>query len=98
MNDLKTESRKKRRTSGEIDKVLRRLAQAPETVNQIYELAESLYMRDAGAMARLSLDDIEQVGEVLRQTEKDIEKMKKQFCDLGAVEGGFQSERIPIGF
>ena len=98
MNGLKTESKKKRRTAGETDKVLRRLAQAPETVNQIYELAESLYMRDAGATARLSLDDIEQIGEVLRQTEKDIEKMKKQFCNLETVEGGFQTEKIPIGF
>ena len=98
MNGLKTESKKKRRTSGETDKVLRRLAKGPETVNQIYELAESLYMRDGEATARLSLDDIEQVGEVLRQTEKDIEKMKKQFCDLAVVEGGFQTEKIPIGF
>ena len=98
MNGLKTESKKKRRTSGETDKVLRRLAKAPETVNQIYELAESLYMRDGEAMARMSLADIEQVSEVLRQTEKDIEKMKKQFCDLAGVEGDFQAENIPIGF
>ena len=98
MNGLKTESKKKRRTSGETDKVLRRLAKAPETVNQIYELAESLYMRDPSAAGRMTFSDIEQVGEVLRQTEKDIEKMKKQFCDLAMIEGGFQTEKIPIGF
>ena len=46
----------------------------------------------------MSLADIEQVGDYLRQIEKDIETMKKQFLDLAAVEGGFQPEKIPIGF
>ncbi|MBA3634363.1 MAG: hypothetical protein H0W58_16375 [Acidobacteria bacterium] len=98
MNGLKIESKKKRRTLDATDICLRRLVKAPETVNQIYDLAESLYMRDGGATARLSLADIEQVGEVLRQTEKDIERMKKQFCDLAMVEGNFLPEIIPIGF
>ncbi len=98
MNGLKTKGEKKRRESDATDICLRRLARAPETVNQIYDLAESLYMRDGGAAARLSLADIEQVSEVLRQTEKDIERMKKQFCDLATVEGNFQPEIIPIGF
>ena len=81
------------------DKVLRRLARAPETVNQIYELAESLYMREeGGASGRMTFSDIERVNEVLRQTERDIEMMKKQFCDLAGAEGGFQPEKIPTGF
>lgn len=95
MNGLKE---KKRRVKDATDACLRRLVKAPETVNRIYDLAESLYMRDEGAAARLSLADIEQVGEVLKQTEKDIERMKKQFCDLATVEGNFQPEIIPIGF
>ncbi len=98
MNGLKLKGEKKRRVSDATDICLRRLARAPETVNQIYELAESLYMRDGGAAARLSLSDIEQVSEVLRQTEKDIERMKKQFCDLATVEGNFLKEIVPIGF
>ncbi len=98
MNGLKLKGKKKRRTKDATDVCLQHLARMPETVNQIYDLAESLYMRDGGATARMSLADIEQVGEVLRQTEKDIEKMKKQFCDLGTVEGSFQPEIIPIGF
>ncbi len=98
MNGLKPKGEKKRRVSDATDICLRRLARAPETVNEIYDLAESLYLRDGGSSARMSLSDIEQVSEVLRQTEKDIEKMKKQFCDLGTVEGSFQPEIIPIGF
>lgn len=98
MNGLKIKGEKKCRPLNATDVCLRQLIKAPETVNQIYDLAESLYMRDGGASARLSLADIEQVSEVLRQTEKDIEKMKKQFCDLGTVEGSFQPEIIPIGF
>ncbi|CAN5735241.1 hypothetical protein BH24ACI2_BH24ACI2_12180 [soil metagenome] len=98
MNGLKIESKKKRRATDPTDICLRRLAKAPETVNQIYDLAESLYMRDGGATARLSHADIKQVSEILRQTEKDIEKMKKQFCDLATVEGSFQPKIIPIGF
>ncbi len=92
MSDLKIKGEKKRLVSDATDVCLGRLVRAPETVNQIYDLAESLYMRDGGATARMSLADIEQVGEVLRQTEKDIEKMKKQFCDLGTVEGNSLTE------
>ncbi len=98
---MKTKDRRDRRTIDSNDEALRRLARAPETVNQIYEFAESLYMRDGDGKAmkaRMSLADIEQVSEYLRQTEKDIETMKKQFLDLAAIEGGFQPERIPIGF
>ncbi len=98
MNGLKLKGEKKRRVSDATDICLRRLARAPENVNQIYDLAESLYMRDGGATARLSLADIERVSEVLRQTEKDIERMKKQFCDLATVEGNFLTEIVPIGF
>ncbi len=98
MNGLKPKGEKKRRVSNATDVCLGRLVRAPETISQIYDLAESLYMRDGGAAARLSLTDIEQISEVLRQTEKNIEKMKKQFCDLAGVEGNFQPEIIPIGF
>lgn len=84
------------------DEVLRRLARAPETALQIYELAESLYMRDGGdggaAGQRMSLADIERLQEYLRQTENDMQAMKKQFQELAAVESGFQTEEIPIGF
>jgi alpha-amylase/alpha-mannosidase (GH57 family) len=46
----------------------------------------------------MSLVDIEQVQEYLRQTENDVQAMKKQFLDLATVEGDFQTEKIPIGF
>ena len=79
---------------------MRRLARAKDSALQIYELAESLYMRDAGGAgaARISLADIERINEVLRQTTSDIEKMKKQFLDLATVEGSFHGEQIPVGF
>ena len=80
------------------DEALRRLVKAPETANQIYELAESLYMRDGATGQRMSLADIEQINEYLRQTENDVLAMKKQFQELVAVESGFQTETIPIGF
>ena len=98
---MKTKNKNVRRdaldASGE---ALRRLARAPESALQIYELAESLYMRDGGVATgqRMSLADIEQVNEYLRQTENDIQAIKKQFQELAAVEGGFQTEKIPIGF
>ncbi len=95
---MKTKAKNDRRAIDSNDEALRRLVKAPETVNQIYELAESLYMRDGAATARMSLADIEQVGDYLRQTETDIETMKKQFLDLATIEGGFQPEKIPIGF
>ncbi len=95
---MKTKSKNVRRATDASDEALRRLVKAPETALQIYELAESLYMRDGAATARMSLADIERVNEYLRQTENDIEKMKKQFMDLAAIEGSFQPEKIPIGF
>ena len=98
---MKTKSKKVCRDAlGVSDEALRRLARAPETALQIYELAESLYMRDGDGTAgqRLSLADIEQVNEYLRQTENDVQAIKKQFQELAAVEGGFQTQKIPIGF
>ena len=84
------------------DEALRRLIKAPETALKIYELAESLYMRDGdngGAMRqRMSLADIERVQEYLRQAENDIAAMKKQFLDLATLDGNFQPEKIPVGF
>ena len=95
---MKPKTEKNRRPSGENDEVLRRLTRAPETALQIYELAESLYMREGGAAARMSLADIERVGDYLRAAENDIEAMKKQFRDLAEIEGSFQPEKIPVGF
>lgn len=80
------------------DEALRRLTRAPETALKIYELAESLYMRDGTTGQRMSLVDIEQINEYLRQTENDVQAMKKQFQELAAIEGSFQTEEIPIGF
>ncbi len=98
---MTTKSKKVRRDAlGASDEALRRLARAPETALQIYELAESLYMRDGGGATgqRMSLADIEQVNEYLRRCENDVQAIKKQFQELAAVEGGFQTEKIPIGF
>ncbi len=86
------------RTTGATDEVLGRLVKVPETALQIYELAESLYMREGGAAARMSLAEIEQVGDYLRQCENDSEAIKKQFRDLAEIEASFQPEKIPIGF
>ena len=99
---MKTKSRRVRRDAHDAsDEALRRLTRAPETVNQIYELAESLFMSDGddgGAGRRMSLADIEQINEYLRRTENDMQAMKKQFQELAAVESGFQTQKIPLGF
>jgi hypothetical protein len=89
-----------RRASSPSDEVLRRLIRAPETANQIYELAESLYMRCGGAgwAGRMSLADIERIGEYLRQAERDDEAIKKQLYDLTRVQSDYTSEEIPVGF
>ncbi len=79
------------------DKTLRRLVNAPETANQIYEFAESLFLRDETA-ERMSFADIAQINEFLKQTENNLKWMKKQFQDLAEIEGGFQSEIIPNSF
>ncbi len=98
---MKTKSEKVRRDALDAsNEALRRLARAPETALQIYELAESLYMLDGGGAKgqRMSLAAIEQINEYLRRTENDMQAMKKQFQELVAVESGFQTEKIPIGF
>ncbi len=98
---MKTKNKTDRRDEfDESDKALRRLVKAPESALKIYELAESLYMRDGenSTGARMSLADIEQIGEVLRRAENDIAWMKKQFLELATLEGDFQTDRIPIGF
>jgi hypothetical protein len=99
---VKTKNKNDRRDALDAsNEALRRLTRAPENALKIYELAESLYMRDGGDGAtgqRMSLVDIEQVQEYLRQTENDVQWMKKQFLDLATIEGGFQTEKIPIGF
>jgi hypothetical protein len=98
---VKTKNKNVRRDALDAsNEALRRLARAPESALKIYELAESLYMRDGGGATgqRMSLTDIEQVNEYLRQTENDVQAIKKQFQELVAVESGFQTEKIPIGF
>ena len=98
---MKTKNKTDRRDEfDESDKALRRLTRAPESALKIYELAESLYMRDGenSTGARMSLADIEQVGEVLRQAENDIAWMKKQFLELATLDGDFQTDKIPVGF
>ncbi len=95
---MKRKTKNDHRVSGANDEVLRRLVKVPETALQIYELAESLYMREGGATARMSLADIEQVGDYLRRCENNIEAIKKQFRDLAEIEGSFQPEKIPVGF
>jgi hypothetical protein len=99
---VKTKNKNVRRDALDAsNKALRRLARAPESALKIYELAESLYMRDGGDGAtgqRMSLTDIEQVNEYLRQTENDVQAIKKQFQELVSVESGIQTEKIPIGF
>lgn len=103
LSGVKRKNRSDRRDNSSVsDEALRRLVKAPETALQIYELAESLYMRDGGDDAatgqRMSLADIEQINEYLRRTENDVQAMKKQFQELAAIEGGFQTEKVPIGF
>lgn len=81
--------------------VLRRLAGAPETAHQIYELAESLYLRSENGdatTARLTLADIEQIGKYLREVEACDREMKKQFAELATVPGEFHPPKIPVGF
>ena len=99
---MKTKNGSDRRdNSSANDEALRRLVKAPETALKIYELAESLYMRDGDDRAtgqRMSLADIERLQEYLRQTENDVQAMKKQFQELTAIENGFQTKEIPIGF
>ncbi len=95
---MKQKTKNNCRTSGANDASLRRLICAPETALQIYELAESLYMREGGAAARMSLAEIEQVGDYLRQCENDSEAIKKQFRDLAEIEASFQPEKITVGF
>ena len=96
---MSNKTRKNRRASDAADIVLRRLARAKESAHQIYELAESLYLqRENGVAARMTLADIERINEYLREIENDSKRMKKQFADLANLEGGFQPEKIPIGF
>lgn len=99
---MKTKKRRVRRAAlNPCEEALRRLVKAPETALKIYELAESLYMRDGDDVAgrqTMSFADIELVGDYLRQAENDIAAMKKQFLDLAVLEGDFQTDRIPIGF
>lgn len=99
---MKTKSKNDRRKANQTEIVLRRLARAPETAHQIYELAESLYLRngdDGGAASgRMTLADIEQIGKYLREVENHDREMKKQFAELATVPGEFHPPMIPVGF
>ena len=95
---MEIKSRESRRKTSATDEALRRLVKAPETAHQIYELAESLYLRENGDAARMTLADIERINEYLREVENDSKRIKKQFLDLASVEGDFHGEIIPVGF
>lgn len=97
---MKTKNKNDRREASQTDTVLRRLVDAPETAHQIYELAESLYLRreNGDASARLTLADIEQIGIYLREVENSDREMKKQFAELATVSGEFHPPKIPMGF
>ena len=96
MKPKRENDRSKKRAAG--DACLRQLIRAPETALKIYELAESLYMRDGEGAGRMSLADIEQIGEYLQQAERDGEAMKKQLYDLTGIQSDYASEEIPVGF
>jgi HPt (histidine-containing phosphotransfer) domain-containing protein len=99
MNRARNKAKKSREPQDATDIVLRRLARAPESAHQIYELAESLYLqREEGRAACMSLADIERVGEYLREIDEDAKRMKKQFADLATAPGSFQPKSIPVGF
>lgn len=99
---MKTKSKNDRRKTDSTETVLRRLARAPETAHQIYELAESLYLRngDGGGAAsgRMTLADIERIGEYLREVENHDKLMKKQFAELATLTSEFHPPKIPVGF
>ena len=95
---MRNKSKQGEREPDATDVVLQRLARAPETAHQIYELAESLYLQREEDAARISLADIERIGEYLREIDADSKRIKKQFADLADLEGSYQPEKIPIGF
>lgn len=82
--------------TGVSDKVLKKLVTAPESINQIYAIAESLFMRDPNV--RMTGADIEQVNEYLRQTENEIDQMNKQLWELASSAEVFRGDRVPPGF
>jgi hypothetical protein len=102
--NVKTKSKNDRRERDATETVLRRLARAPETAHQIYELAESLYQRNGDGgdgetfPGRMTLADIEQIGKYLREVETEDKEMKKQFAELATAAGEFHPLKIPVGF
>lgn len=100
---MKTKSKNDRREADATENALRRLIGAPENAHQIYELAESLYLRSSGddggaASGRMTLTEIEQIGAYLREVENNDREMKKQFAELATAAGEFNPPKIPIGF
>ncbi len=101
--NVKTKSKNDRRKLDATETVLRRLINAPETAHQIYELAESLYQRNGdegggAAPGRMTLADIERIGEYLREVENHDKLVKKQFAELATLTSEFHPPEIPVGF
>ena len=97
VKSVRSNNKNKRNGTDATDVWLQRLARAPETAHQIYELAESLYLCD-GDSGRMTLADIQRIGEYLREVETDSKRMKQQFMELATIPGGFEAEKIPVGF
>ena len=98
---MKSKSKNNRGGTNATDVCLQRLIKAPESAHQIYELAESLYWRcgsEDGESARMTLSDIERIGEYLREVETDDKLMKKQFAELATLTSEFHPPEIPVGF
>lgn len=102
---MKAKNKNDRREANQTDIVLRRLVTAPESAHQIYELAESLYLRscddssgDGAASRRMTLAEIERIGAYLREVENQDREIKKQFAELATVSGEFHPPKIPVGF
>jgi len=94
---VKSENKNNRGGTDATDLCLQRLVKAPESAHQIYELAESLYLR-VGDSARMTLADIERISEYLREVETDGKRMKQQFLELATTPDGFDAEKLPVGF
>lgn len=98
VRSVKSENKNNRGGTDATDLCLQRLVKAPESAHQIYDLAESLYLRGGGDSARLTLADIERISEYLREVETDGKRMKQQFLELATTPNCFDAEKLPVGF
>ena len=69
--NVKTKSKNDRRETDATETVLRRLARAPETAHQIYELAESLYQRNG--------DEVETDDELMKKQFAELATLTSEF-------------------